>query len=236
MNKLLKPIVIVVTALIAIVAGFAGYVFAISPATIRSPQLEHLHFRMQVVVDGKAENFADSKYQEESPKDVCSGSLPEHPIHFHDSKDQFVHIHWKNMTGGMVMKYYGWNYIGGLGSMLGYRLDTLPQLQTVPIHGAILPRMPSENKIYIYMGDEKGFRERNFEDWKNQPLEQFFGQKSNFPGASSPEGETEEGKLKRLNNLIGNVVIFVQKDQPTDAQIKQRFDHLEPLSKSTCAG
>lgn len=236
MKKFLKPIAGILSVIIVAVIAFAGYIFAISPETIRSPQLEHLHFRMQVVVNGKVENFADSKYQEESPKDVCSGSLPEHPIHFHDGKDQFVHIHWKGIPGGMVMKYYGWNYIGGLNSMLGYRLDTLPQLPTVPIHGTILPGIPSGDKIYVYTGDEKGFRARDFEEWKNQPLEQFFGQKSNFPGATSPKNETEEGKLKRLNNLIGNVVIFVQKDRPADAQIKQRFDHLEPLSESACAG
>src|SRR5690606_10352998 len=100
----------------------------------------------------------------------------------------------------------------------------------------ILPSVSNEEKFYVYTGDEKNYRERNFEDWKNQTLEQFFDQKSNFPGSVSPSHETEEGKLKRLNNLIGNVVIFVQKERPTDTQIKERFDHLEPLGKSACAG
>ena len=48
--------------------------------------------------------------------------------------------------------------------------------------------------------------------------------------------ETEEEKLTRINNMIGNVVIFVQKDKPTDQQIKERFNDLEPLSDSTCGG
>jgi hypothetical protein len=43
-------------------------------------------------------------------------------------------------------------------------------------------------------------------------------------------------ELKRLNNVIGNVVIFVQKDKPTDQQIKAKFDHLIPVSESACAG
>lgn len=48
--------------------------------------------------------------------------------------------------------------------------------------------------------------------------------------------ESEEQKLTRINNLVGNVVIFAQKDKPTDQQIKDRFNKLEPLSDSTCGG
>ena len=48
--------------------------------------------------------------------------------------------------------------------------------------------------------------------------------------------ESEEEKLTRINNMLGNVVIFVQKDVPSDEQIKERFNDLEPLSDSTCGG
>ena len=46
--------------------------------------------------------------------------------------------------------------------------------------------------------------------------------------------ETEEEQLTRINNLVGNVVIFVQSDKPTDRQIKDRFNDLEPLTDSSC--
>ena len=240
-----------------------GYVYAASPATIRNPKFEHYHFRMQILVNGKAENFADDKYQQDYVKDQCNANLPEQPIHFHDSKDQFTHIHWEGMTGGMVMKYYGWNYIGGINKALGYKLDNLKDIQKVNTHGNFLPAVPDGAQFYIYTGDQSGYKQKSFEDWKNKDLEDFFEKTSNSPAhetnkqsglmrrlfpqalahgtekhsnSQSSGGETEEQKLTRINNLIGNVVIFVQKDKPTDQQIKQRFNDLEPLSESSCGG
>ncbi len=167
------------------------------------------------------------------------------------------------MTGGMVMKYYGWNYISGINEALGYKLDELGDIQKVNTHGNFLPAVPDDAKFYIYIGNENGYKEKSFDDWKNQDLEQFFEKTSNFPAheqnkqtslldkvfpkASAhggvedgndgePGEETEEQKLTRINNMIGNIVIFVQKDKPTDQQIKDRFNDLEPLTDSTCGG
>lgn len=257
---------IVVGAVIGLAVSYGGYIYASSPDVIRNPKIEHYHFRMQVVVNGKAENFAEDKYQQDYVKDQCNANLPEQPIHFHDGKDQFTHIHWEGMTGGMVMKYYGWNYIGGIDKALGYKLDDLGDIQKVNTHGNFLPSVPDDSGFYVYTGDEKAFKEKSFDDWKNQDLEQFFDRKSNFPAhdinknggeeltlldtlfpkayahgtANDSDGndgtETEQEKLTRINNMIGNVVIFVQKDKPTDRQVKERFNDLEPLSDSTCGG
>lgn len=255
-------IVILVGALMQL--SYIGYLVASSPSSIRSPKLEHFHFRMQILVNGKAEDFSANKYQIGYSKDQCSVALPGQPIHFHDEKDQMTHIHWQGMTGGTVMKYYGWNYIGGMSNALGYRTDKLSDIQKVSIHGNILPPAPSSSQLYVYTGDEHGYQERSFEDWKNQRLEVFFGVKSNMPthdmnkgdrsslmskmfpkayahgSASDADGndgtETEEEKLTRINNLIGSVVIFAQENKPTDQQVKDRFNRLEPLTDSTCGG
>jgi hypothetical protein len=48
--------------------------------------------------------------------------------------------------------------------------------------------------------------------------------------------ETEQQRLTRINNLIGNVVIFAQDTKPNDQQVKARFNQLVPLSDSTCGG
>jgi hypothetical protein len=253
LNKYLKGGLLVALALVLVAVSIGGYLYAASPAVIRSPKLEHYHFRMQIIVDGKSENFAADDYQKDYAKDQCSTDLPEQPIHFHDKKDQFVHIHWAGMTGGLVMKQYGWNYIGGLSNSLGYtRHDG--KMHEVKTHGSLLPAVPADAQFYVYAGDETAYQEKSFEDWKTQDLEQFFGKQSNFPGATSfwdtlfpkasAHGAIEDGhkvtndteRLEKLNNLIGNVVIFVQKDKPTDQQIKDRFNDLEPLSESTCAG
>lgn len=243
---------------------YAAYTFAITPSVIRSPKLEHYHFRMQILVQGKAEDFSTDAYQTEYAKDQCTADLPAQPIHFHDHKNQIVHIHWEGITGGMVLKYYGWNYIGGVSDALGYRLEGFTHRTKVPIHGTTLPAVPAGAHFYVYTGDETGYQERNFNDWTGKDLEDFFGRTSNFPAHKTNKGihtsllnqlfpkasahgvvadeqgvdanETQSEKLTRINNLLGNVVIFVQNDKPTDAQIKDRFNHLEPLSESTCGG
>ncbi len=262
-SKKIKIGAIAFLAVSLIPLSYASYIYAASPAVIRNPQLEHYHFRMQVVVDGTAENFAEDKYQQDYAKDQCNGNLTEQPIHFHDEVDQFTHIHWEGMTGGMVMKYYGWNYIGGIDKALGYKLDDLGDIQKVNTHGNFLPEISDDKNLYVYTGDENDYQEKNFDDWINQDLEDFFETTSNFPAHElnkqsslldslfpkayahngvddgddgEPGEETEEERLTRINNLVGNVVIFAQDTQPTDQEIRERFNNLEPLTDSTCGG
>lgn len=267
-KKWLKIGIGIAAAVFGIAAIYAGYSYAQSPEVIRQPTFEHYHFRMQIIAGGNAEDFGAKKYQTGYVKDQCNANLAEQPIHFHDNKDQFTHIHWKGMTGGMVMKYYGWNYIGGLNNALGYKVDDLASIQKVTTHGDYLPGEPKQKEFYIYVGDENVYTQRNFDDWKNKDLEDFFGVKSNvpaeevsrtsqksvldmlFPSAyahgtpddadgddgTGPAAETQDEKLTRINNLLGNVVIFVQKDAPSQQQIKDRFADLEPLTESTCGG
>ncbi|HET8670676.1 MAG TPA: hypothetical protein VFM05_08650, partial [Candidatus Saccharimonadales bacterium] len=97
----------------------------------------------------------------------------------------------------------------------------------------------------------------------HQDLERFFDKKSNmpkpeetslldklFPKAYAHDGHDHEAEeatiisatgqegeeLQRLNNLIGSVVIFVQKDKPSAKDVEARFADLAPLGESTCAG
>lgn len=268
-NKPLKVVIGAVAVLLLGLTAYVGFIYAISPSVVRDPKLEHYHFRMQLLVDGKAENFGSKGYQTGYAKDQCNANLPEQPIHFHDNKDQFTHIHWEGMTGGMVMKYYGWNFIGGIDHTLGYKLNDLTDIQKVTTHGDYLPKIPEGANFYVYTGNEDGYKLRSFDDWKSQDLEQFFGVVSNSPAhdinknggeqanlldkffpkayahgtedhssgdAVNTDSETEEQKLTRINNLLGNVVIFVQKNEPTIDEIKARFNDLEPLTDSTCGG
>jgi hypothetical protein len=268
----LRIVLASLVALVALFGAWAAYVINTSPAAIRKPAYEHYHFRMQVLVDGKAENLGDKKYQSPTSSVACTADLATEPIHLHDNKDQMVHVHWNSMTGGLVLKNYGWNYIGGLDQMLGYRTDNAPDFQPVPIYGKTLPNVPKDAKLYVYTGDEKGYTARSFEEFRDTDLEQFFGKRSNVPGnegapaqqqswldklfpkayahgenshgdaghneggAHSHQQAGDDPQLTQLNNLLGNVVIFVQKDAPTDQQVKERFSKLEPLSDSVCGG
>jgi hypothetical protein len=259
----LKKWVVVAVAVIAAAAIFASsYVYTVSPGPIRSPQMDHYHFRMQVVVDGKDVDFSTSTFQTPYAKDQCSVDLATEPIHFHDQKGQFVHIHWTGITGGIVLKNYGWNFIGGQDNLLGYRTDDLPRVTSVPAHGNNLPELPANATIWVYSGDESGHQKRSLAEFTDQDLEKFFNKESNFPASAQSGGvmswlfpkasahgsehaeeaavlqvsDAEEERLTRLHNLLGNVVIFVQASEPTDEQVTAKFSNLEPLSDSTCGG
>lgn len=245
-STLTKRITLFIGIALTLLVVWLGTLYATSPAPIRNPELEHYHFRMQLLIDGKAENFGGDKYRASYEKGACSAELTDRPIHFHDNKDQFVHIHWAGMTGGLVLKNYGWNFIGGSDGVLGYRFDNMLGIKSVPIHSDSLPIIPAGSKFYIFAGDETSFVERSFNEFKSQDFETFFGAKSNlntdepqsfwdklFPEA---HGEMNQKSLEEINNLLGNVVIFVQKERPSYEQVKQRFNNLEPLSASSCAG
>jgi len=253
----LRIVIAAISGLIIIGGLFVAYAYATTPADIRKPAFQHYHFRMQILVNGSSVDFADKEFQTPAGHDVCTAALTKQPIHFHDDKDQMVHIHWDGITGGQVLKYYGWNYIGGQHGSLGMRFDQLPKLVNVPIHGNSLPQIPDGDKFYVYIGDENGYKQKSFDDFTHQDLEKFLGKKSNLPenetslldklfpkayahgGHEHVEGasvDPSQEELKKINNLIGNVVIFVQKDKPSSDLIKSAFDHLEPLSPSTCAG
>jgi hypothetical protein len=244
----------------------------LSSDNINYPVVDHVHFRMQYIYHGGAENFADSRYQQPYEKNQCTGGITDSPIHFHDNVDQIVHVHWKNITGGQVLKYYGLNQIGGVDNLLGYRWDKIKQnykLTAVNIHGKILPQPTAEDKLYIYTGEKGTFTKRSVEDWSKQTLEEFFNKKSqlsakvnmfgsipaqaqsllsngevkqaldsNLNSDNLTENQTQpsEDELEQINNLLGNVVIFVQPDEPSEVEVANRFDKLQPLSLSTCGG
>jgi hypothetical protein len=234
---------------------FLGYAYFSTPATIRKPAFQHLHFRMQLLVDGKAVDFASKAFQTETGKDVCSAQLTTQPFHFHDNNNQIVHVHWNGMTGGQLLKYYGWNYYGGLHGTLGLRFDHFPKLVNVPIHGNVLPAVPKGDNFYVFTGDQHSYKEQTFNNFIHQDFETFFGKKSNIPSGTTsfldqlfpkayadtvlqttPTVTPSDQQLQQLNNLIGNVVIFVQKNHPTASQVQDRFNHLTPLPLSSCAG
>lgn len=232
-SKPQDPLASVLRLLLGVVLGLAaagllwlGYVYSFSPAAIRHPSSTHFHFRLQVIVDGEPVNFAEPKFQTAFNKDLCTAALTNEPIHFHDSVDQFVHVHWSGITGGLLLKDYGWNLIGGPSDTLGYRFDKLPKLLRVPIHGPALPQPPQGAKFYVYTGGKDSFKQRNWDDFLNKDLKSF------LPSASASDNQS----LVRLNDVLGSAVIFAQKNQPSDQQVRDAFDHLLPLPTSSCSG
>jgi hypothetical protein len=245
LTRALRYILTGVLGLAALATAWFGYAYAASPPAIRHPQSAHYHFRLQIINNGAPVNFADAKFQE-SEGTVCSVALTAEPIHFHDHLDQFVHIHWNHLTGGLLLKNYGWNFLGGPDGTLGYRFDQFPRLSRVPTHGQALPAPARDAQYYVYTGDADSYQERDWRDFLHQDLRDFFAAKSAAARPATPSllsrlipaasAHGDDSKLTELNDVLGSVVIFAQKDRPAAPQIKDRFHHLVPLPTSSCGG
>jgi hypothetical protein len=253
LTRALRVIVGAVLALAVLAGAALAYMYYSTPAGLRHPAQAHFHFRLQIIADGQPVDFTQDKFQTEFDKDICDADLTKSPVHFHDRLDQFVHIHWAHITGGVLLKNYGWNLKGGPDNTLGYRFDQLPRVTRVPIHGLALPHTAAGDKYYIYTGGETSYQKRDWNEFVNSDLEKFFAGTAKtglldrlIPAASAHGAEehveaasgtgASQEELAQLNNLVGNAVIFVQSNEPTDAQIKDRFNHLIPLPQSACAG
>lgn len=257
-KKIVKKSALIIASMLVLVGGLYGYAYAVTPAHIRKPTYQHYHFRTHLLVDGKAVDFSKDEFQEEIVgTNTCSVEVGGVPIDFHDNMDQVTHVHWNGMTGGEFLKYFGWNFIGGSDELLGRRFDAGLMPHSVNIYGKLLPSVPENTNFYVYVGDINDYQQKNWNDFLNEDLEIFFGKKSNvghneenssnnvlnwlIPKASAhgevidehPSEKSEE-ELTAINNLIGNVVIFAQENEPTKAEIEERFDNLVPLHESTC--
>lgn len=257
-KKIVFRAAIIVAAIVLLGGGAYGYLYAITPAHIRKPTYQHYHFRTQILVEGKAVDFSKDEFQEETGNSTtCSAEVGGVPIDFHDKMDQMTHVHWNGMTGGEFLKYFGWNFIGGSDELLGRRYDAGIKPLSVKIYGKLLPSIPEKANFYIYVGDRESYQQKDWNDFLESDLETFFGKKSNighsevvssinvlnwlFPKAYAhgevidehPTEKSEE-ELTRINNLIGNVVVFAQEKEPAKEQIEARFDNLVPLHESTC--
>jgi len=248
LTRVLRRVLAAIGAVVVVAGFWLAYAYATTPEALRHPSHAHYHFRLQILVGGNPVNFADAKYQTPENTDICTAALTKEPVHFHDRLDQFVHIHWDHITGGIVLKNYGWNFIGGTGLTLGYRFDQFPKLVRVPIHGRELPKPPIGSHYYVYVSNTvtnpTDYWEQSWDDFLRLNLRDFFSVAPGVPNkqtwlnrlvpTASAHGDDEQ--LAALNDVLGNVVIFVQKKPPTADQIKARFTDLIPLPESSCGG
>lgn len=310
-NLLQKTLITVLIAVIVIpLATYSILRWALSRENISYPAQDHSHFRIKYIFEGQEENFGSPRYQTDYTKDICNGDLTTSPLHFHDNKADYQHQHWAKMTGGQMLKFYGYNLIGGLDGYLGFKLDQFPKVTPVPIHSVSLPKPRPNSQFWIYTGIENSdgswtTTAKSKDNFVNQDLETFFGQESqarkdierykvtsnpvlkiifkpiqsqahsgiehksateeqthlmnerekleatirnntassNISSISKPTNSKEIEKdpitgeeLKSINNFLGDVVIFVQADEPTADQIQTRFRSMVKLDKSTCGG
>ncbi len=230
------------------------FTILISRPHLNNPTLAHYHLRLQVFENEKKVDFSKPNYQQEYSKDNCNAKLPNEPLHFHDGNGQLLHVHWQGITGGEVLKYYGYNAIGGLPNTLGFRFDSFPQTTTIPTKGINDTSVSSSTgNIHVYIGRQDGYYKASSIDFLFKDLEIFLkkskkriqdeqSKTSSFisiPIAAqdttlnAPLNETE---LNEINELIGNVVVYIQTNEPKPDDIQEAFNNLTPLTASICGG
>lgn len=257
------PIVGLVAILVLLSGGFYGYVYASTPEHLRNPKFEHYHVRTQIIIDGQPVDFSREEFQEDYDASTCSADITGQPVDFHDNEDQLAHVHWRGVTGGEFLKFYGWNLIGGENNLLGRRYDQgWKDIKRIETAGQLLPTAPNDIKYYVYTGNENEYQQKDWSQFLSQDIEEFLGKKSLLNNGNDSsfnvldlltqkvsahgaevdghkEGKNAKGEgvdLERINNLLGNIVIFAQKDEPSRDQIKERFNNLTPLHDSVCGG
>jgi len=227
-------------ALIALIVAVAGGTYALaytlSPLSIRHPVHTHYHFRLILINSGRPVDFGQQPFQTDYNHDICSAALTKQPIHFHDDRDQYGHIHWDGMTGGLLLKNYGWNFIGGLPDTLGYRFDQGLVPQRVPIHGQALPARAAGVNYYIYTGTATDHDQRSWNDFLRRDLKGFFSDTAVIDPSEDAQLKALDMTRADMNDVVGNAVIFVQPDAPTAAQVTSEFQKLKPLPDSPCEG
>ncbi len=143
--------------------------------------------------------------------------------------------------------------------------DEEVNLSLIPIHAKALPKLTNEDKLWIYSGSNEKFELKSTDDFLQKDIETLLGIKSTIKesldnekkqsfklltaNAHSTDDDKEtktqnqnntitnnQEELKKINNLLGDIVIFAQPEKPSDEKVKEKFSNLEPLSESTCGG
>jgi hypothetical protein len=258
LNKIQIKGIFIQILVICLVLCFLLFVFTtvISRPHFNSPVGTYYRIRLQVIIDSIPVNFSEGSFKSQgSNTDPCGEKLTKEPVYIETDKSQILRVHWEGITGGEILKYFGLNYIGGFDDTLGYRFDKAPSISPIKIHGSNISKPNINNKMYIYKGNQQDFFQVEQQDFLFQDLE-FILKKSkirqkhdslnknsifgNIPvfGENSDQlnlnPQFTEGQLNELNNLIGNLVVFIQPGKPTTDQVAERFSKLEPLSSTVC--
>lgn len=263
-------IVLLILALVAIVLPLAA-LWRNTPAAILRPRADHYHFRWLLAVEGELVDFSTGNFQMPTGGDTCSAALATEPFHFHDGVGQWVHVHWADLTGESLLKYYGWDFGGELPGLLGMRIDLLEQFQwpVVATSAAQLPQpRPTVNNLYIYIVPFGGRAERVLTNqFRLSELADTFAGVASSQGLPTAGAEREQlpGFLKTVRahtNTVnqtkslplsaarsrdlpqlpagfetpGDILMFVQPDEPSAAQIQQQLQKVVAIPDSGCSG
>ena len=237
------------TLLVILVVGWLAFSFA-SPLAVTFPRRTEYAVRMQVVIEGVPVDFSQQAYQTKLDETVC-GELSTRPVAFHGGQEQWLHVYWRDLSGSTILRNYGYKNYAPFENYLGVRADQFPQFTPVSIHGNILPETSPAAQLYVYTGDQFGYTRRDESLFLEQPLEDFLddvipgtpmnalqiqgnAQEEALGPSQQRDLQADEAERARPLDVLGNVVIFIQTQEPTEAAIIERFLTLTSREPTTC--
>jgi hypothetical protein len=253
LNKVLVVSVIAVSTIV--LAAYFIFNAVISRPHLNNPVPTFYQLRMQLVIDNNMVNFSENSFQVSSNDETCSETITKEPFYVAKNKSQLIKVRWEGLTGGEIIKYFGLNYIGGFDDILGFRFDAFPAVSKINTHGKNLNIPKKEDNMYIYKGNRLDYTKVTTQDFLYKDLELILKkskirQKHDENKVNrwfdnifvSAEGNNEislqpqytDGQLNEINDLIGNIVVFIQDQEPTSDQVADRFANLEPLDANAC--
>ena len=184
----------------------------------------------------------------------CNLVVTEKPFYLDKDKKNVVQVRWEGMTGGELLKYYGFNYLSGLNDLIGVQYRGPFDIK--PIRPLSISKPTASDILYVYTGSGKDFKLLNSQNFLYQDLENTL-KKSRLRTKREKESskltlytisvsgeeslglalkpQLTDGQLNDINNILGSLEIFIQQDAPSNTDIINSFNSMERLSSESCS-
>ena len=248
--KLIYKLLLTILVLVII---STSTLFLITPKHLKNPSLDHQHLRLKLLVNGKRIDFGSQEYQKEFDKSICDNKLSSEPFHFHDNLDQYLHLHWKGLTGGDMLTYLNINNkLRANLRTLAFRFDYFPQLQRIR---TLEPKLDIEKgssiQIYFRGYQQEQISKINIDMFKSTAITDLNkkvysaynkNEANNTNVAYAHEGEDDsdnqavDSEKQKIESLLGDFVIVINKEEIKDNELKQLFTDWIDIPESVCGG
>jgi hypothetical protein len=229
--------------------GLFSFTTFVSRPHFNSPQFTNYHLRLQLVFNGQLSPFINQTTQEINEFKVCDLGLITKPVYQNSFNSHLFRVNWEGITGGEILKYYGLNLVGGSDDTLGYRFNGFSRPQVIQTLKALDLKPSKQQKTFVYQNRQDGYTKIDPLDFLFKDIE-LVVKKSNirlqreqsqpksvlgvraFAQSEKPVVQQQEfeSKLSLDYDLIGNVVVFISDEEPTEEKIIDRFNNFIPLN------
>lgn len=220
------------------------------------PRYEYAHIRMRLFVQGTEVDVQDLFSEYTLYRGACSGDVQRAPMSSVKKDPHSVRLMWKGLTGQDLFTFLGIAaHHQPVPKSLGYALGApFPTSVPIPAHTQTLPEATNTN-TFIFVRSGEGFIERPLSWWLKNSLEKNMGRNSQIKLtwstdiASAHEEETEintsstdpfvlaqeQEEARMLNNILGDVVIFLDEpERPSDKEIENIFSTFPLITGGLC--